>query len=249
MNRGLDAARGEYIGIVESDDFASRNMFKTYYSFAKRHNLDLVKSNYFEHDNSGDRPIRVFDSFKYKRVFSPIDMIEAIKVLPIIWSALYRREMIVSEQIRFTETPGASFQDTSFVQRVWFSAQRVALLPGCYLHYRVDNSNSSVQSENKVFEVCTEYATSKDFLRKDPSRYATFAPVLERMKLDTYRWNYNRIAVSRRLDFLKRWTEEVRQARDEGTLLKEQFDDYNWGIIQELLEGPEPFFEKHRDTL
>ena len=47
MNRGLDAARGEYIGIVESDDVASPDMFKKLYRFASCHRCDLVKSNYF----------------------------------------------------------------------------------------------------------------------------------------------------------------------------------------------------------
>ena len=31
MNKGIELARGEYIGIVESDDFASLNMFETLY--------------------------------------------------------------------------------------------------------------------------------------------------------------------------------------------------------------------------
>ena len=47
MNVGLDAASGEYIGIVESDDFASPEMFETLYQLAVDHGQpDIVKSNY-----------------------------------------------------------------------------------------------------------------------------------------------------------------------------------------------------------
>ena len=45
MNRGFSEARGEYVGIVESDDFADPRMFKDMYKFAKKHDLDLVKAN------------------------------------------------------------------------------------------------------------------------------------------------------------------------------------------------------------
>ncbi|HIW77383.1 MAG TPA: glycosyltransferase [Candidatus Gordonibacter avicola] len=249
MNRGLDAARGRYLGIVESDDFASPEMFEQLYKFASRHDLDLVKSNYFEFCDGKDAPQEPFAGFPYKKVFDPREMQAVVKVLPIIWTALYRRQMLVDEGIRFNETPGASFQDTSFVQRVWFAARRVALLKPAYLHYRVDNAGSSVKSAAKVFEVCGEYATSEAFLREDPERFATFAPLLNAMKLDTYRWNYNRIAVECRLEFVRRWAEEFKQAEAEGMLRHESFNDYDWGIAQELMADPDAFFEKYKEAL
>lgn len=36
MNFGLKAAQGEYIGIIESDDIAKKNMFKELYNIAKK---------------------------------------------------------------------------------------------------------------------------------------------------------------------------------------------------------------------
>lgn len=249
MNRGLDEARGEYIGIVESDDFASPNMFEKMYKFASRHNCDLVKSNYFEYDSNGDHLMKPFDGFKYKRVFDPTDNKEIIKKLPIIWAALYRREKLVNNNIRFNETPGASFQDTSFVHRVWFAARRAAILEDAFLHYRVDNSGSSVKSTAKVYEVCGEFALTERFLREDRTRFGEFAPLLNAIKLDTYRWNYNRIAIDCREEFVERWAEEFTAARDEGTLQKSLFNEYDWGIVQELLADPHAFFEKYKEAL
>lgn len=249
MNCGLDAARGEYIGIVESDDFADAKMFKTLYKYASRNNCDIVKSNYYEYSEAGNVKQHPFEPFPYKKVFNPADMLEVIKVLPIIWTALYRRQMLVENNIRFNETPGASFQDTSFVQRCWFASQRAMLLPGAYLHYRVDNSGSSVKSAAKIFEVCIEFNTSEDFIRQDPKRFEAYAAVLNVMKLDTYRWNYNRIAIECREEFLERWVEEFKAARDEGTLRQDYFTEYNWGIAQELLSDPKAFYVKYREAL
>ena len=47
MNRGLDMARGEYIGIVESDDWVEPDMFEKLYQAAKAAKADVVKSNFF----------------------------------------------------------------------------------------------------------------------------------------------------------------------------------------------------------
>ena len=247
MNRGLDAARGEYVGITESDDFASRNMFAKLYRYAKRHDCDLVKSNYYEHCAGSDAEMEPFAGFPYKKVFDPADCKDVIKVLPIIWTGLYRRQMLLDEGIRFNETPGASFQDTSFVHRVWFAARRVAILRGCYLHYRVDNANSSVKSASKVLEVCGEYAWTEAFLRENPARFAEFAPLLQGMKLDTYRWNYNRIADDCRRGFAEKWSDELRAARDEGVLDRDYFSEGDWELVQELVEDAGAFCDNHAE--
>ena len=99
MNKGIEHATGEYIGICESDDFASPDMFETLWRYAHRHRLDVVKCNYFEHDASGDREMHVYDGYKYKHVFDPAKEQSVLAEIPIIWSALYRRQFIIDNEI------------------------------------------------------------------------------------------------------------------------------------------------------
>ena len=47
MNRGFDMAEGEYIGIVESDDYADPEMFEEMYNVASSNQLDVVKSGFY----------------------------------------------------------------------------------------------------------------------------------------------------------------------------------------------------------
>lgn len=241
MNVGFRAAKGEYVGILESDDFADRNMYKDLYAFAKKNDLDLVKANYLEHSEQGDVKQEPFARFEYKRVFDPAAEQDVLTVLPIIWSALYRKQLIVDNNIAFNETPGASYQDTSFVFQVWASARRVALLPKAYLHYRVDNEASSVQSSAKVYAVCGEYELSTEFLKRDPLRYKTFAPILNLLKLGTYRWNYNRIADEFRSGFSDKMAEEYRAAREEGVLKADFFCEDDWKTLELLMDDTEAF--------
>ena len=42
MNMGLDAATGEYMGIVDSDDYILPDMYETLYGFAVKDDLDIA---------------------------------------------------------------------------------------------------------------------------------------------------------------------------------------------------------------
>ena len=55
MNVGLAAAKGEYIGIVEPDDYILPNMFKTLYDAAKRHDCEIVKSDFYRFTGEGEK--------------------------------------------------------------------------------------------------------------------------------------------------------------------------------------------------
>lgn len=249
MNKGVAAARGEYVGICESDDFASPEMFETLYRYAHRHRLDLVKCNYFEHDATGDRVMRPFDGLRYRRVFNPARYQAPLAVLPVIWAAVYRRQFLLDNGIAFNTTPGASFQDTSFVHQCWTAAQRAALLPDSFLHYRVDNSASSCKSSSKVYEICGEYAMSEAFLARDPKRQKAFASTLNFLKYGTYRWNFNRISEECRRGFAERWAQEYRAAADKGTLDKAMFAPEDWKRVELLMGDLDAFMETYGDEL
>ena len=46
MNIGLDTATGEYIGIVEPDDYVALDMYESLYKIAKENDVDFVKADY-----------------------------------------------------------------------------------------------------------------------------------------------------------------------------------------------------------
>ena len=47
MNIGLEKATGEYIGIVEPDDFVKLDMYESLYQIAKDNDLDFVKADFY----------------------------------------------------------------------------------------------------------------------------------------------------------------------------------------------------------
>ena len=101
MNQGLEKAKGEYIGIVESDDFIELNAFEKLYNLAKKTSADIVKANYFYHSKNGDELHKVVKNQKPNIPFTLADDPSILLEEPGIWSAIYRREFLKENNIKF----------------------------------------------------------------------------------------------------------------------------------------------------
>ncbi|MCI8503195.1 MAG: glycosyltransferase, partial [Dorea sp.] len=54
MNRGIMHASGEYIGIVEPDDYIVPDMYQDLYRTAKEYELDFVKADFYRFTTGAD---------------------------------------------------------------------------------------------------------------------------------------------------------------------------------------------------
>ena len=82
-------------------------------------------------------------------------------------------------------------------------------------------------------------------MRKDPERVAAFAPILNLLKLGTYRWNFNRITDESRPAFVEKVSEEFSRAEKEGSLDRTMFCDRDWEQIRLLIDDPDKFVEMY----
>lgn len=235
MNCGLKVATGEYIGIVESDDFIDANMFASLYDTVKNNNVDIVKSNFFRYKNKYNIQSTELDAFKLNVPIVPIDYLDIFIRQPSIWSGIYRRDFLLENNIYFNETPGASYQDTAFYFKVISCAKKMILLQEAFYHYRLDNDNSSVHSISKVYCVCDEYDEFEKFLSKCLSikkRLLKFIPV---MKYVTFSGNYIRLRGKNKSDFLCYMIKEFKKYKRKGLLNKKYWDEYAWNNVMRLV--------------
>ncbi|MBE6691706.1 MAG: glycosyltransferase [Ruminococcaceae bacterium] len=256
MNRGFDMATGEYIGIIESDDYADLDMFEKLYTCAKEHNLDAVKSGFYFYYSKGEErnvPNPIASRVASSRTFCPtadfksdMELVEFFNIKPTIWSAIYRKDFVRQHNIRFNETPGASFQDTSFNFKVWSCAKRVRLMKECFLHYRQDNESSSINNPGKVYCVCDEYAEIQRFLDENPLLKGKLEPLMVRIKFDSYCWNYERLSEPLQAEFIRRLYDEFMSHKIDGTLQKKYFEWYKWARVHQILDNPDAY---HRNFI
>jgi glycosyltransferase involved in cell wall biosynthesis len=222
-NAGFDAANGEYLNIIEPDDFIEPAMMERLYNMAKLHNLDIARCNFFKYNSGEDtRMIYINSRITKDMVFSPLDNPYVFCQQHAIWTMIYRAGLIRKYNIRFLETPGASYQDTSFTFKAYACADRFMLIEDALVHYRTDNQNSSCNSKEKVFCICEEYAEIENFAKKK-GMYENLISIIVKTKCSGYIWNYKRLGKKNRWRFLKVFAREMRNHISQKHLNKIHF--------------------------
>lgn len=174
MNLGLDAARGEYIGIVETDDFVAPEMYGELYRLAASHGADFVKADFdvFATLGGGERVyLRYFSDrytcARYGRNFSSGDYKAGQQTMDVfIWNGIYRRSFLEGSRIRFQETPGAAFQDCGFRYQVALAVERGLFVDRSLYRYRRDNTGSSTYNRDCVIYNLSECRAILEAARK-----------------------------------------------------------------------------------
>jgi len=209
-NSGIKLAGSGYFGILESDDYAEPDMFEKLYNLAKTNDLDVARGHFYYYNSQNDTHERVdLSHIPQNSVYAPRDHFSVFNQAPSVWAMIYRKSFITKNKIKFLETPGASYQDTSFAFKVYACADRFMLTDGTFVHYRIDNENSSVASKEKVYCVCDEYGEIERFLHEN-GIYEKLLPVIPKTQFVTYMWNYRRISGEYRWPFLKMFAMKMR---------------------------------------
>lgn len=153
VNRGIKAATGEYIAIIESDDFISSTMFEEMYNYAKQLDSDVVKCTFFGYQDNGQKneyPMTDYlDSILPKnRNFTIKEYPQLLSVHASIWAALYKRKFLLEKSIKVVEANGAGYVDVGFRIDTLTKADSISWLRKAFYYYRTSNNDSSTTNWN-----------------------------------------------------------------------------------------------------
>ena len=153
-NVGMAAATGEYIGFVESDDWAEPTMYEQLYCHAMQGDYDIVKGLY--------NCVSYKDQLLHVQLICNFSQGECAR--PLLgqgacynlinrhvshWSAIYRREFLLKNHIHFNDTPGAASQDFGFALLCYAYAEKVFIVPNPVINYRLFTGNHIPKHLNK----------------------------------------------------------------------------------------------------
>lgn len=158
VNKGMDIARGEYISIIESDDFIEPTMYKEMYEYAKKLDADVVKTPYYEYWEKTSLTPEKKKLCKYAeyiaeicpkdKTFSVIDYPQLMSIHASLWSGIYKTSYMREKNIRFIEAKGGAYVDVGFRIDTLINTDKVAWLDKAFYNYRLTNETSTTNNFN-----------------------------------------------------------------------------------------------------
>ena len=148
VNLGLSKAKGEYVAIVETDDFIENNMFKSLYDLSENGAVDIIKGSFFHFNDSDKSNIfskkdDVKKSIKQNKIFTLETEPKFLDGHPSIWAGIYRHKFLIDNNIKMLEVSGGGWVDNTFFYETAIQAKSIKYIHEAFYSYRISNPNSS----------------------------------------------------------------------------------------------------------
>ncbi len=147
-NRGIEIARGEYIGFVDADDWVDLQMFEKLYNKAKETKVEVVSCDYEIVNQLGRVQLgKLPDRSDIYGTITEQTRPEVILTTGSISCKLIRRELLERTHLRFPEQ--IFYEDNCFNTILGVVLETYAHLPQS-LYYYFDNSDSTTRKRNSM---------------------------------------------------------------------------------------------------
>ena len=145
-NIGLDAAIGDYIMFVDSDDYVEHTICEKLYLIALKHQSDIVCCEYYETDCLRIREISPYSS----QVMGDLNeekrslLISVHAVGPC--AKLVRRQLLIENKLYFPE--GMKYEDLATIPLWWVYAQRIDEVKEPLYHYIRHEASTTIKKNS-----------------------------------------------------------------------------------------------------
>lgn len=195
-NLGLDNAKGDFIGFMDSDDLIPKDFYEKLYQNAIAFNADVVQCRYLMvyEDGRENEPWALNSelmALESRNVWFKNTLLLAYSS-GVVWNKIYKRELI--NDIRFFDD-SSPWEDNPFVIMALKNAKKIVSCHDVF-HYYLQRSDSSIHAPNpnvhfrllKSSEYIVDYLNDKKngVSKKD---YKEFVPLL----VNRMNWEYSQM--------------------------------------------------------
>lgn len=160
-NYGIKKASGDYIGFIDSDDFAEKNMFEELYLKAVSQNFDMVVCDikYIFDSNSN-----IVSSLVNDDVFTLDDKKrQMINIYPAVWNKIYKKDLF--KKIHFKKN--VWYEDVDFLYRLFPFLKKIGVVKKALVNYVQREGAITHTFNNKVYDYIDNWNGIIDFYKKE----------------------------------------------------------------------------------
>lgn len=154
VNAGIEAANGEYIGIVETDDWVEPQMYEKLYNQAKNFDADLCKCdfNFYYGQDRFKQHDKINKIAPENECFTIKERPEFFSYHVSIWAGIYKKTYLDKNNIRVMESKSASYQDMPFMAEVLAKGARITLVHDHLINYRTEEgmNSSTIRTDGRL---------------------------------------------------------------------------------------------------
>ncbi|MFF4649508.1 CDP-glycerol glycerophosphotransferase family protein [Streptomyces sp. NPDC001380] len=219
-NAGLEAATGEYVLFLDSDDTLTPGALQAVADrLAACDDPEILVYDYARtYWNRKVRRSRDAELFSRPGpdVFAVDRRPELLGLLMVVWNKAYRRDFVERQGLRF---PPGYYEDTPWTYPAMLAAERIALLDRVCVHYRQRRQGNILStSSRKHFDVFDQYDRVFAFLDSRPDLERWRPVVYGRMlhHLHTVVSRPDRVPADARREYFRRAARHCRRHRPAG---------------------------------
>lgn len=149
-NKGMNIARGKYIGFHDHDDYCEPNMYELLYQKAEQEKLDVVRCNFScIYTNNTDLENKIE---KYSYPIAPnntsnkeyiYENVSNGNISCVIWNHIYRTDFLRHHNILFLDSRSICSEDSLFFLEVYrTNAHKLGIVPE-YLYYHIFHATNT----------------------------------------------------------------------------------------------------------
>ena len=166
-NNGLAAARGDYVGFVDSDDYVGPTYLEELYNACVDTGSDISCCYYYFHfvENNFlfEYPFRCRGIFKPEEAMKKL--LRDVQIQSLVWNKMYKRSLFTDYDIKF---PTMCFEDMAIANKVFANANQVVVLDRPLYYYNQHPSSTlATMNADKINDFIRAIAMVRISLEKN----------------------------------------------------------------------------------